>query len=141
MSMYSSAGSPGASWTTCRSQILSSMVLGPSMALASIHRGTPIGIGRQAVADGGSVDGLELGGHRSRLPVAHLAVVDALHRLDLHAGAGQEDLLGHVDLGTADPALPDLESQLAAGQLDDRLAGDALENVLREGRRGQLPTT
>jgi hypothetical protein len=44
-------------------------------------------------------------------------VVDARHRHRLHPGAGEEDLLGEIDLGAVDRPLDDLDAQVLAQQL------------------------
>ena len=65
---------------------------------------------------------------------ADRVVVDLAHRDELGRGAGQEDLVGQVELGARDVALDDLEAEVAR-DLHDRLAVDAVED--RRGLRGR----
>jgi hypothetical protein len=55
----------------------------------------------------------------------------------LGGGAGHEDLLGEVHLGAGDVALDDRVAEVA-GDLDDRAAGDAVEDRVVLARRGDL---
>ena len=71
-----------------------------------------------AVALGAPVDrvvegGLEHARDLARLAGADRVVVDLAHRHELGGGAGQEDLVGEVQLGAGDVALDDLVAEVA----------------------------
>ena len=65
--------------------------------------------------------------------LAERVVVDLAHRHQLGGGAGEEHLVGEVELGAGDVALLDLVAEVA-GDLDHRGAGDPVED-----RRGVRP--
>src|SRR5205085_11884375 len=58
---------------------------------------------------------------------AEQVVVDLVDRADLGGRAGDEELVGGVELGPRDVALGDLDA-LVGRKLDDGGAGDALED-------------
>ena len=71
---------------------------------------------------------------RADRAVADGAMVDLDHRAHLDAGPAQEDLVTDVELGAIDRADLDRDPGILR-QLDDRLAGDALEDVVGHRRR------
>src|SRR3712207_3207483 len=74
---------------------------------------------------------------RARLARAHRVVVDLASRRQLGGGAGQEDLIGEVQLGPGDVTLDDLVAEVA-GDLDRGPAVDAVEDRVRRLRRVDL---
>jgi hypothetical protein len=91
------------------------------------------------VLAGAATDDVEEGvleGRRDRAAAAgaDLTVVDLADGGDFGGGAGQEDLVGHVELVAGDRDLADGHA-LVARDLDHRGAGDAFEDV---GSRGRL---
>ena len=62
-----------------------------------------------AAAHGGEVAALDVEGD-GELAAADRPVVDRRDRRHLDAGAGQEHLVGEVELGSVDPSLDDVEA-------------------------------
>ena len=79
---------------------------------------------------------LQLLGDRSALAIANLAVVDLADRRQLGGRAGQEDFVGDVEVVAGERGLDDFEAPVA-GDLDDRMARDAVEDAV-EWRRSDL---
>ena len=78
-------------------------------------------------------------GDRARLTAADGAVVDRADRHDLGRGAGEERLVGEVDVGATEEHLAHRVAEVA-GDLDDRRGGDARERTGRRHRRHHEPT-
>src|SRR5215213_6292423 len=62
-----------------------------------------------------------------------LAVVYLCHGRDLETGAGEEDLVGGVEFGTAHVSLVGRHPELLFGQLHHRVTGYALQDIGRCG--------
>src|SRR5262245_15390468 len=76
-------------------------------------------------------------GDRPRLAGADDAAVDLRDRRDLGAGAGDEALVGRVQVVRLDRPL-DARDLQAAAEVDDRLAGDTLEDAVDNRWRADL---
>src|SRR5215212_277244 len=68
-----------------------------------------------------------------RLTRTDLAVVYLCHGRDLETGAGEEDLVGGVEFGTAHVSLVGRHPELLFGQLHHRVTGYALQDIGRCG--------
>src|SRR5437588_4039685 len=90
-----------------------------------IYRGEPSG--RCGAPDQLEVAAPDLRGQWSDPALAQPVAVDLRDRLNFHVGAGEEELLGHVELGRVNLPLLYRDAQLGA-DADDRLAGDALQD-------------
>src|SRR5688500_6468630 len=99
-----------------------------------INRGAPVQILGAAAGDGGEVEVFEPLGDGSDIPVGNRTMIDVQHRRDVRGGAGQEDLVGEVQLVAGDGALNGADAELVTSQPDDGVARDAHEDVL--GRIG-----
>src|SRR5262245_41170625 len=77
---------------------------------------------------------LEAAGHRASGALADGAVIDLADRGDLGGGAGEEDLVGDVELVAGDRLLANIDPLLAQ-EVDRGGAGDAGEDRGRS-RRG-----
>src|SRR3954454_7916842 len=73
-------------------------------------------------------------GEVAGLAAADLAVVDLDHRDELGGGAGEEQLVGEVEVAAGQRLLADLDA-LVAGKRHDRGTGDAGELPVDERRR------
>ena len=81
------------------------------------------------------VELLQLTDDRPHLAIADRASIDIDHGGYLGTRATEEDLIGDVELGAVDGALDHFHIQLLAQQLDHRVPGQSLEDVVRGGRR------
>src|SRR5437899_9704924 len=104
-----------------------SRLIGASDTL--VDRGQPVAILWPPAAHRLEVAILDGSRDRPDRAGAHRPVVDFDHRADLDAGAAQQDLVGHVQLGAVDRAGFRLEP-LVLRKLHDRLAGDPFEDVV-----------
>ena len=75
--------------------------------------------------------------HRTGLAVGDGAAVDLRHRHQLGAGAGDEALVGGVDVVAVQPHLLGIDARLGC-QLQDGAAGDSLQGAVLGRRREQL---
>ena len=74
-------------------------------------------------------------------PISTATELESIHRgdrRDLGMGTANERLVGHVELGSIDRTLFDPESEIFAGQRQNRVSGDALEHALGQIRRDHL---
>ena len=89
----------------------------------------PVLVALDLAAHGGEVGLLELAGDLAR--VADLAVVDRADRHDLGRGAGEERLVGEVEVVAEELLLAHLVPEVARDR-HDRVARDARERAARE---------
>src|SRR5262245_66444161 len=94
----------------------------------------PVPVLRTHAAHDLGVDALNLARHRTHLAGPNWAMVDLDDGSDLRAGAGEEDLVGGVELRAINDTLAGDAVQLAAGDLDDAVARGAHPDVT--SRRG-----
>src|SRR5688500_15782960 len=92
-------------------------------------RGDPVAVLREPPAHRVEVPVADQPADRAHLAGADRTVVDLDDRRDLDAGPAQQHLVGDVQLGAVDRAGLDGDP-LVPEQLDDRLAGHALEQVV-----------
>src|SRR5688572_24240922 len=101
---------------------------------SAIHRRAPLGVPLVVSMSDPEIDVADLLRDRSDLALGYLASVDVHARRDLRAGAAEEDLLGNVELAAVDLPLRNEDPELG-GDLEDRVAGDALEDIVGHRRR------
>src|SRR5437773_2590643 len=75
----------------------------------------------------------------ARLAVAHRNAVDRADRHDLPAAAAEEGLVTDIELRAVDVTLLDGKVELSREELDERLTGDAFQDVIRDRRRDHYP--
>src|SRR5947207_5081067 len=109
---------------------------GPGRRPSRVHGGPPLRVGAIVAARDREVPLADRRSHRSDRAVADGAAVDLDARRDLGAGPAEEDLVRDEELGPVDGPLHDGVAELPR-ELDDRLAGDALEDVVRDRRRDE----
>src|SRR5687768_482676 len=107
-----------------------------SLSRGGSDRGEPAGVALVAAAHGGEVATLDVERGRE-VAGPDRTVVDRRDRGDLDAGAGQEDLVGQIELGAVDPPLHHLQARIG-GDAQDRGARDAGQDVIGQWRRGDF---
>src|SRR5690606_30187724 len=100
---------------------------GPRLPTAGLSdQRPPFGVRIGLAGDQVEVGLLQLLGDRAAAADADLATVELANRSDLGSGAGEEGLVGNVDLVAGDALLDDLDTQLAR-QSQHGAAGDAVQ--------------
>src|ERR1035437_231173 len=81
-------------------------------SLTRVDRRHPVPEGAQPASYRVEIGAADLPRHWPHVSIAHRPMVDRGDRGDLRAGTAQEDLLGNVQLGPVDQALPDRELEV-----------------------------
>src|SRR5262249_33845165 len=110
--------------------VTSTTAFGWALILRRSYRGQPLGVLRIAAVDDVEERALDLGCDRSACAFAQRDAVVFADRRHLGRGAGEERLVGDVDLVAGDALLDDLEAEVRA----DREDGVARDAVQRPGR-------
>src|SRR5581483_1535756 len=90
-----------------------------------------------AAVDRVGIQLLQTAGNGADEAVAHRVMVDAHDGRYADGCAGEEGFVADEQLAAVDGAFDDFEAHLAAGELQDGVAGDAFENVVVDGRRDE----
>src|SRR5829696_2438771 len=107
--------------------------ISPGGPLCNLDGDRPVGVVWVLAAGCLEVQLLQAAHDGAHLTRTDLAVVYLCHGRDLETGAGEEDLVGGVEFGTAHVSLVGRHPELLFGQLHHRVTGYALQDIGRSG--------